>query len=100
MSAVWSSGTGRSGGVALSGLEAGALANSVEMSPGADKDARSPGAGDTEVELVLLCGDVTERVSVSALGLLCHSSSLGRLLRSDRRRASRRWALEWWAVCL
>lgn len=82
------------GGVTFSGLEVGALANSVEMSPGADKGARKPGAGERDVELVLLCGDVTESASVSALGLLCHSNNLGRVLRSDSRRAFRRCALE------
>lgn len=82
------------GGVISSGLRVGAFANSVEMSPGADKGARRPGAGETEVELALLWGEVTDSASVSALGLLCHSSNLGRLLRRDRSRASRRWAFE------
>lgn len=82
------------GGVILSGLAVGTLDNSVEMSPGADKGACKPGAGERDVELVLLCGEVTTSTSVSALGLLCHSSNLGRVLRKDWSRAFLRCALE------
>lgn len=82
------------GGVILSGLDMEALANSVERLPGADKVVWRPRTGDWEVELVLLCGEVTASESGSALGLLCHSRSLGRVLRKDWRRALRRCALE------
>ena len=71
-----------------------AIRDSASKSPGADKGARKPGAGDTEAELVLPCGEVTESVSVSALGRLCHCNRRGLLLRKDRMRASRRCALE------
>lgn len=74
--------------------------DSFSISLGADKATRSVGAGDTEAELTLVCGELTDKASTSALGLLCHSSSRGRLLRNDWILASRLCAFEWWAVCL
>lgn len=85
-----SSDAGRDGPMASPATELRVPVISVDTLSGGDKVARMPGAGETEAEPLLLCGEVTNVASVPVLDRRCHSNSLGRLLRRERSLASRR----------